>query len=112
MATVSSRMLRDSMTSRTKAVPRSNENVTMATRQPSFSAPTRAVTGTRTSSRISSPNSLLPMAVRSGRTRTPRVSIGRISQVMPWCLDTPGSVRTRSSQWSATSACEVHSCVR
>ena len=42
MAAVSSMMLRDSMTSPMNAVPRSKEKVTMATRQPSFSAPTRA----------------------------------------------------------------------
>ncbi len=85
-ATVSASRLRDSITSPMNAVPRSNENVTMATRQPSFSAPTRLATGTRTSSRISSPNSRLPTTVRSGRTWTPGARIGRISQLMPRCL--------------------------
>jgi hypothetical protein len=98
MAAVSSIMLRDSMTSPMNAVPRSKEKVTMATRQPSFSAPTRADAGTRTSSRISSLNSLLPTAVRSGRTWTPDVFMGMISQLMPLCFGAPGSVRTSISQ--------------
>ena len=43
-----------------KAVPRSKLNVTIATRQPSFSSPTRLATGMRTSSRNISLNSLSP----------------------------------------------------
>ena len=39
------------MSSDTKAVPRSYFNVTFVTRQPSFSAPTRFATGTRTPGR-------------------------------------------------------------
>ena len=41
----------DASISLTKAVPRSKLKVTMATRQPSFSSPTRLATGTRTSSK-------------------------------------------------------------
>ena len=47
-----------SSSSPTKAVPRSKDKVTMVTRQPSFSSPTRLATGTRTSLRNSSANSV------------------------------------------------------
>ncbi len=79
----------------------------MVTRQPSFSAPTRLATGTRTSSRNTSANSVDPASVRSGRTVTPGASIGMASQEIPRCLGASGSVRTSSSHQSATSACEV-----
>ena len=82
----------------TKAVPRSKLNVTMATRQPSPSSPTRLATGMRTSSRNISANSLTPVSVRMGRMSMPGLPIGMISQVMPLCLGTSGSVRTSSSQ--------------
>ena len=74
------------------------------TRQPSFSSPTRLTTGTRTSSRKTSQNSVLPSIARSGRMSMPAASIGTISQVIPACLRTPGSgfVRTSISQYSAT----------
>ena len=52
----SSRM--HSSSSPTKAVPRSKDRVTIVTRQPSFSSPTRLATGTRTSLRNSSANSV------------------------------------------------------
>ncbi len=67
----------------TKAVPRSKLSVTMATRQPSFSLPTRFATGTRTSSKNTSQNSVLPSMVRSGRTSIPGRRMGTISHVMP-----------------------------
>ncbi|CAM5487005.1 hypothetical protein SMICM304S_11125 [Streptomyces microflavus] len=52
----------------------------MVTRQPSFSAPTRFRTGTRTSSRKTSANSVDPASVRSGRTVIPgRPSASRAS---------------------------------
>lgn len=79
----------------------------MVTRQPSFSAPTRCVTGIRTSSRNISANSVDPARVRSGRTVTPGTSILIASQLIPRCLGAAGSVRTSSSHQSATSACEV-----
>ncbi|CAM5467705.1 hypothetical protein SGRI78S_04420 [Streptomyces griseus subsp. griseus] len=79
----------------------------MVTRQPSFSAPTRLRTGTRTSSRKTSANSVDPASVRSGRTVIPGASIGIASQLMPRCFGASGSVRTSSSHQSATSACEV-----
>ena len=97
----------DRSISLTNAVPRSKLNVTIATRQPSFSSPTRFATGMRTSSRNISLNSVVPYIVSSGRMSMPRESIGMISQLMPRCLGTSGSVRTSSSQKSATSACEV-----
>ena len=50
------------------AVPRSKRSVTLATRQPSFSAPTRFSTGTRASSRKTSQKWLSPSIVRIGRT--------------------------------------------
>ncbi len=58
----------------TKAVPRSKLRVTMVTRQPSFSSPTRLATGTRTSSRNSSANSVEPAMVCEG----PDVDPGRV----------------------------------
>lgn len=79
----------------------------MVTRQPSFSAPTRWVTGTRTSSRKTSANSVEPARVRSGRTVMPGASMGIASQVIPRCRGASGSVRTSSSHQSATSAWEV-----
>ncbi|KUJ53746.1 hypothetical protein ADL25_08825 [Streptomyces sp. NRRL F-5122] len=79
----------------------------MVTRHPSFSAPIRLPTGTRTSSRNTSANSVDPASVRSGRTVTPGASMGIASQVMPLWLGASGSVRTSSSHQSATSACEV-----
>ncbi len=82
----------------TKAVPRSKLNVTMATRHPSFSAPTTLPTGIRTSSRNISLNSLSPVSVCMGRTVMPGVSIGMIIQVIPRCFGASGSVRTSSSQ--------------
>src|SRR5207302_1251388 len=87
----------DRSRSPTNAVPRSKENVTMATRQPSFSSPTRLDTGTRTSSKNTSENSELPAAVRMGRTSMPGLSIGTISQVMPLCFGASGFVRTSTS---------------
>ncbi len=70
----------------------------MVTRQPSFSSPTRLATGTRTSSRNSSANSVEPAMVWRGRMSTPGESMGRISQEMPrWRLSSD-PVRTRSSQ--------------
>lgn len=103
----STRTRRQATTSPTKAVPRSYDSVTMVTRQPSFSAPTRLPTGIRTSSRKSWANSSDPASVRSGRTVMPGASMGIASQVMPRCLGASGSVRTSSSHQSATSACEV-----
>ena len=94
----------DWSSSPTKAVPRSKPNVTIVTRQPSFSSPTRLATGTRTSSRNSSANSVDPAMVRSGRTSMPGVSIGMTNQVMPLCRESSVPVRTSSSQKSATSA--------
>ena len=82
----------------TKAVPRSKLSVTMVTRHPSFSSPTRLATGIRTSSRKSSANSVEPAMVVSGRISTPGVSMGRMSQVMPRCRLSSGPVRTSSSQ--------------
>ncbi len=79
--------------------------MTIVTRQPSFSSPTRLVTGMRTSLRNSSANSVVPSIVRNGRISIPAASIGRMSQLMP---RRPSSlVRTSSSQKSATSACDV-----
>ena len=94
-----------SSSSPTKAVPRSKDSVTMVTRHPSFSSPTRLATGIRTSLRNSSANSVVPSMVRSGRISMPGASIGMISQVMPRLPSSP--VRTSSSQKSATSACDV-----
>ncbi len=74
----------------------------MATRQPSFSRPTRLTTGTRASSKKTSLNSELPTMVSMGRISMPGVSIGNITQVMPLCLGASGSVRMSSSHQSAT----------
>ncbi len=85
-----------------KAVPRSKRRVTLVTRQPSFSSPTRLVTGTRAPSRNTSQKWLSPSMVFMGRTSTPGWCMSRISQVIPLCLGASGSVRTSSSQKSAT----------
>ena len=53
--------------------------MTIVTRQPSFSSPTRFATGMWTSLRKSSANSVVPSIVRSGRISIPGVSIGMIS---------------------------------
>ncbi len=91
----------------TKAVPRSKLSVTMVTRQPSFSSPTRLSTGTRTSSRNNWANSVEPAMVASGRISTPGARMSMMSHEMPrWRLSL-APVRTSSSQKSATSACEV-----
>ena len=88
----------DCSISLTNAVPRSKLSVTIATRQPSFSAPTRLATGMRTSSRNTSQNSVLPSIVRSGRTSMPG-EVHRHDQPRDArCLGTSGSVRTSSSQ--------------
>ena len=79
-------------------MPRSKLSVTIATRQPSFSSPTRLATGTRTSSKKTSQNSAVPSIVRSGRTSIPGVSIGTINHEMPRCLGASASVRTSISQ--------------
>ena len=76
----------ESTSSLTNAVPRSYFSVTFVTRQPSFSAPTRFATGTRTSVRNTSANSDEPSTVFSGRTSMPGRSIGRISHEMPAVL--------------------------
>ena len=80
----------ESTSSLTNAVPRSYFNVTLVTRQPSFSAPTRLATGTRTSVRNTSANSELPSTVLSGRTSIPGRSIGRINHEMPRCFGRVG----------------------
>ncbi len=86
------------------AVPRSNRRVTLATRHPSFSAPTRLLTGTHASSKNTSQKWSSPSTVRIGRTSTPGVRMSRMSQEMPLCFGASGSVRTSSSQKSATCA--------
>ena len=88
----------DSSTSDTNAVPRSKLSVTMVTRQPSFSSPTRFATGMRTSSKNTSQNSAVPSIVSSGRMSMPGVFIGTINQLMPLCFGTSVSVRTSISQ--------------
>lgn len=70
----------------TKAVPRSNENVTMAIRHPSFSAPTRFRTGIRTSSKKTSLYSIDPWIARRGRISVPGVRMSRMSQEIPLCF--------------------------
>ena len=76
----------------------------MVTRHPSSSSPSRLATGTATSSKNSSANSVVPAMVRMGRTSMPGVSMDSASQVMPRWRDSSGPVRTSSSQKSATSA--------
>ena len=88
-------------------VPRSKENVTMATRQPSFSSPTRLATGMRTSSKNTSLNSLDPTIVVISRISIPGRSIGHMTHVMPLCFGAAGSVRMSSSHQSATCANDV-----
>ena len=56
---------------------RSKPRVPIATFQPPSTAPTTALSGTKTSSRNTSLNSVSPSMWRSGRTVTPSLSIGR-----------------------------------
>ena len=81
-----------------KPVPRSKLNVTMATRQPSFSSPTRLATGH--AGLVEEHLAELGRCRRwssIGRISMPGVSIGKITQVMPLCFGASGSVRTSSS---------------
>ena len=96
----------DSSSSPTKAVPRSKDSVTMVTRQPSFSSPTRLATGMRTSSRKSSANSVGP----GDGAQRPDLDARRVhghDQPGDPPVAAPRPVRTSSSQKSATSACDV-----
>ena len=67
----------------TNEAPRSLASVVLATRQPSCSGPMRFSTGTSTSSRKTSLNSLSPVIWRSGRTSTPFAVIGIASIEIP-----------------------------
>ena len=78
----------------TNVAPRSLASVVFATRQPSCSGPMRCSTGTSTSSRKTSLNSLSPVIWRSGRTSTPFAVIGIASIEIPLCGGASGSVRT------------------
>ena len=84
-------------------MPRSWASEPLAIAQPSFSVPTRFVTGTRTSSRKTSLRSGCSgwMISGSGRTVMPGVSIGTSTIEMPLCFGARGSVRQNRKQKSA-----------
>ncbi len=79
-----------------------------ATRQPSFSGPMTLPTGTSTSSRKTSLNSLSPVIWRSGRISTPFAVIGTASIEMPLWFGALGSVRTSAMPQSAKRAYDDH----
>ena len=81
--------------------PAEHGRVTIVTRQPSFSSPTRLATGTRTSFKKSSANSVVPSMVRNGRISMPGVSIGTRNTEMP---SRPGAVLASRKQVSACCA--------
>ena len=80
----------------------------MAIRQPSPASPTRADTGSRTSSKNSSANSMAPVICRKGRTVRPGASMGTMKHDMARCVGASGSVRTKRRHQSAHFASVVH----
>ena len=74
---------------------RSNPRVVRATRQPSLTSPSRALSGTATSVEEDLVERGPPVICRRGRTSTPGVSMGRRNAVMPPCFGAAGSVRAR-----------------
>src|SRR5215475_2519763 len=87
---------------------RSWARVVMATLHPSLTLPTTLAAGTRTFSRNTSLNSASPVICRRGRMVMPGVFMPTRRKVMPLCLATVGSVRTRKKPQSATCAMLVH----
>src|SRR5215510_8360937 len=87
---------------------RSWARVVMATLHPSLILPTTLTAGTRTFSRNTSLNSASPVICRRGRMVMPGVFMSTRRNVMPLCLATVGSVRTRKKPQSATCAMLVH----
>ena len=73
---------------------RSLPSVARATVQPALGSPTTSSSGTKTSLKKTSLNSLPPVIWRSGRTSTPGAFMSRITIVMPACLGPSKSVRT------------------
>ena len=88
--------------------PRSNESSSIAVRQPSSTAPSTSVTGTRASVKKTSPNSLAPLICLSGRASTPGWCMSISSIEMPLCRELPGSVRTIVKILSPCTALVVH----
>ena len=79
-----------------------------ATFQPSPTAPSRSVSGIRTSVKKTSLNEAPPLICRIGRTSTPGASIGTRKAVSPACLATDESVRQISSPHAENRAPELH----
>ena len=63
--------------------------------QPSFTSPSRSVSGTRRSVRNSSQNSFEPLSISILRTSMPGWWIGNMNTVRPRCFGTSQSVRAR-----------------
>lgn len=82
----------------------------LATRQPSFSGPTRFSAGTRTSVKNTSLKSKSSRsdADANGLRDNPGLSVGISSTLIPLCLGASGSVRTNVSKTSASWAPDVH----
>ena len=68
--------------------------VARATVQPPSTGPITSSSGTKTSLKKTSLNSLIPEVMRRGRTSTPSPCMSMTIVVMPSCLGTSGSVRT------------------
>ena len=82
--------------------------VARATVQPPSTGPTTSSSGTNTSVRNTSLNSLMPLVMRSGRTSMPSAAMSITIVVMPWCLGTSGLVRTVMKPLPAMWAPDVH----
>ena len=87
---------------------RSFMSVVTATRQPSPSAPIRALSGMRTSVKKTSLNSASPVIWKRGRTSTPGAFMSTRKAVIPWCLGTSGFVRATINPNAEMCASVVH----
>ena len=87
---------------------RSFMSVVMAQRQPSFSAPTRWSSATRTSSRKTSANLACPVICLSGRMVTPVAARSTMNIVSPACRGRLASLRASTSPYCEISAPDVH----
>src|SRR4029450_10870026 len=82
-------------------------NVARATVQPPSTGPTTSSSGTKTSLKKTSLNSLLPVGIFRGRTSTPSACMSMTIVVMPSGLGASGSVRTVARPNDDTWAPEV-----
>ncbi|MCY1373209.1 hypothetical protein D9M69_604690 [compost metagenome] len=89
-------------------MPRSKLAAAIARRQPPFSSPTSASSGTFTSSKKTSLKSDSPVIWRMDSTRTPGLFMSTSRKLIPLWRAAAVSVRASTKQWSAMCANEVH----